>query len=1340
MSDTKWTPGQLEAIRESGRNLLVAAAAGAGKTAVLVERIIRKITDAEKPVDIDRLLVVTFTNAAATEMRERIAQALAEELEKHPESSLLQRQMALLGKASIMTIHSFCLEVVKNNFHFLDLDPAFRIADEAEAELLKAEVIDELFEELYERESGAEAFLRLVECYGGTRSDDALQQLVLSVYEFVRSLPWPEAWLRKSSEAFKIQEDCRLEERAWGRILINIVEIELEGLLRKLSRAVEIARRAEGLEPYLSVLYDDISGLERLIEKCGHSWDELYSAFSGFYFPTLKKCGKNADKTAQEQVKDIRNEVKERIAKIRDDLVCCDSASVRQDFNYLYPLMNALVDVVLEFGERYAARKKEKSLLDFSDLEHFCLEILTETDYENGKSFGEGFPPVKPSRVAVQLKGKYDEILVDEYQDSNLVQEVILTSISKRDTGSPNMFMVGDVKQSIYRFRQARPELFLEKYNRYPSESGHPERKILLYTNFRSRKPVIDAVNCIFAQIMSRAAGEIEYDESEALNPGAEFEPVDEEKCMAGGPVELHIIDLAQDNGIKASMTENGQKIRDAGSDAHADIFEEEERPDNIQLEARLVVKRIRQLMRPDEKGRVFSVFDRAARKYRPIEYRDIVVLLRTTRNWAEIFMEELTAAGIPAYADTGSGYFSSVEVMTMISLLQVIDNPMQDIPLLAVLRSPIASFTADELADIRLADREGTIYEAMQKLLVKEEKISRGIRGDGSQKLNYGDDNGDGFTGGNTLNEKDIPPEKITDKNGNCENVADKVRKFLEKLNTWRDKAAYMPVDELIWYLYNDTGYYGYVGAMPGGVQRQANLRILFERARIYQETSYKGLFNFINFLEKMRSGSGDLGSAKILGENENVVRIMSIHKSKGLEFPVVIISGCGKQFNMQDLNRSILLHYDLGFGPELVDCDRRISYPSVAKQAIRQRLRFETLSEEMRILYVAMTRAREKLVITGATRNLARSAANWGETAGTDRMKIPAYAVLNAGCFLDWIGPAVMRHSDAGILRRLCPVSTVEELEKNILEDLSQWEIHIYDYNGLPLTAVDALTEENEKDAFTGGLPIADDSRQIESCKDEIAEKDYSAEIERRLGWVYPWEKASRIPAKVTVTEIKRRFEMRDEEDVQPAALYRQPLVKKPAFMTEETEPSAAEKGTILHFVMQHLDLDRIRRTMNEDPGLLDETIRTQVAEMVGRELLTEQQAKYVDIRKPAGFFRSTLGRRMLASPDVMREIPFSLELKCTEIYRDLPQEIYGDELVIMQGVVDCCFEEGDGLVIVDYKTDYVPPGSQDLIRKRYELQLQYYTEAVSRITGRNVTGCYIYLFSNGSVIDFG
>ncbi len=1240
-----WTDEQTGAISGASCNFLVAAAAGAGKTAVLVERIIRKITDAENPVDIDRLLVVTFTNAAAAEMRERIGASLGRILDEaqrggRKDMDNLQRQLALLGKAGITTIHSFCLDVIRNYFHMTDLDPAFRIADDTEALLLQMEALEELFESRYEPENCTEEFLNLVECYG-SRDDSRLMELVLDIYGFVRSHPWPEVWLEEAAEDFNVTGGLNFGDTKWAKELIKSAAVELLGLREALGKAIRTAEISEGLSPYIGVLQEDNLRVKSMLEACSdkNNWDRLHGELRSLEFSRLPNAGKTADATVREEVKGLRDDVKGRLNKMKKEFISGDSEELVMDMRQLYPVMKSLIDLVLEFIHKYREKKKQKNVVDFSDLEHYCLKVLTER--KDGK--------VHSTQAARELRRRFEEIFIDEYQDSNLTQEVVLNMVSREEEGSPNIFMVGDVKQSIYRFRQAKPELFLQKYNAYPEDPDSRYRKIRLYKNFRSREEIVNGVNYIFSRIMSKGLGDIEYTEDESLNPGAVFDALDTPGLNLEGAVELHIIDCKEAEAPDIEESDGGpDDVPEAALDPD---MENEDILDSVQCEVRMVAKRIKELV--SEAGTGFMVFDRSLGKYRPAQYKDIVILMRATRNWADIFAEELSLQGLPVFTDIGIGYFETIEISTVLSLLQIIDNPLQDIPMLAVLRSPIAGFEAGELIDIRMFDREAAYYEAMCKAAEADDDTGRKTAG------------------------------------------------FIEKLDRWREKSQYLSTDELIWYLYNDTGYYSFAGAMPDGVARQANLRMLFDKARQYEESSFKGLFNFVNFVNKLKSSRDDTGSAKILGENDDVVRIMSIHKSKGLEFPIVFLCGTGKGFNLADSKKSILLHHDLGIGPDLIDPGRRIWYPSIFKQSLKCRIRLENLSEEMRILYVAFTRAKEKLIITGSVKDINKSAVRWAVTGSSEDRRVPEHKLLKGKSYMDWICSALMRHPSGQLAEKL----GVEAPECYGVKDSSQWDIKLWDREEI-LRKADFEKRDKEKSEDEAAPTSAGPETNI---YDEIA---------KILEWEYPYSAYERLPVKVTVTELS-------QSNMQGMPV----IIKRPGFLEEATEMTAAEKGSLLHFVLQHIDF----KGEGSEAG-----IRQQIEKMVIDELLTDTQRQNINIRKIVKFMQSGLGRRMVGAQRLYREIPFTMEVSCREAFGSAAGCGHEDEMIILQGVIDCYFEEGNGIILVDYKTDFVPMGGAEQLKEKYRAQIEYYARALKQITGKEVAGKYIYSFWMDTAVE--
>lgn len=1235
MSETKWTDEQLSAITTRSCNLLVAAAAGSGKTAVLVERIIKIITNEESPVDIDRLLVVTFTSAAAAEMRERIANAISKRLDENPTSKNLQKQLTLLNRSNIMTIHSFCLDVIKNNFHKIDLDPSFRICDQTEGILLKMEIIDELFDDKYDEED--KEFLKFVEAFSNYKTDNSLKELVLSLYNFIMAGPWPKKWLKNAIEDFNINTLEELNKTNWVNVLKESVRIELEGYIKMMQKALNLIQETDGLEPYFEGFSGELDLIVNAYNNIDSDLNDLYDSLNLIEFKRLKTIKKNtvSDENIQNLVKQIREQVKKKISALIEETFVGTPEKMLENIKKSYSYIEQLTMLTSEFIDRFNAKKKEKNILDFNDLEHLCLKILIEENQQH---------EIKPSSIANKLKDYFDEVLVDEYQDSNNVQEAIIELVSRKNSKTPNVFMVGDVKQSIYKFRQAKPELFIDKYNNYSLTNGL-NRKIQLYKNFRSREEIINGVNYIFKSIMSKTVGELEYTDVEALNLGANFIEKSNDNEVVGGPIEVHILD-------KSDSEENSEETN---------LKEDEEETGAINLEARIIVKRINDLIY-NKDGSNFKVLDKDTGEYRDLKYKDIVILLRATKNWSEVILDELGLAGIPVYADTGSGYFESIEIRTIMSLLKVIDNPMQDIPMLSLLNSPIIGLSSEELSDIRLIDKKRYFYENIIKII----------------------------------------DEKLV-----SEELQEKCKYILDSIDKWRKKALYMPIDEFIWYLYTDTSYYGYVGAMPNGVLRQANLKILFQRARQFSDTSFKGLFNFINFINKLTKSSGDMGSAKILGENEDVVRVMSIHKSKGLEFPVVFLAGCGKNFNLMDLNNKILYHEELGLGPEYINLENRTSITTLPKEAIKKRMKLETLSEEMRILYVAFTRAKEKLIITGAVRNVEKSIEKWINSAMIDKYTILPYEISKAKSYLEWIGMALCKHKDGEIFRRKLGFSN--EICK---DDLSHWKINIwnkYELNNL------YECEENKKE----------DEIKI-SILDKDIDKKIKDEVYRRLGYEYEFKESTKLTSNVSVSDLKRK---NIEENIDTLKIFdfeeeeKSKDIITPKFLQEEKGLSSAERGTAIHFVMKKIDLNKV--------NTLDD-IKQQLKELYDKEFILEEEYSSIKPYKVLKFFRSDLGKKILEiynlGGKIYREIPFYTEISALDLDKSLPKK-YINEKIRLQGIIDCFFEYKNQLILLDYKTDYVD--DEEEFKEKYKIQLEYYSKAILKLTGKNVNKKYLYSF---------
>ncbi|MCL2383422.1 MAG: helicase-exonuclease AddAB subunit AddA [Oscillospiraceae bacterium] len=866
---------------------------GSGKTAVLVERIVKKVIDDK--IDIDKLLVVTFTNAAAAEMRERILEKLYEKIEENPEDRNLQKQIILLGKASISTIHSFCLDVIKNYFYEIEVSPNFRLGNNEEIELLKQEVLEELFDELYEEES--EEFLKLINTYTSYKSDQDLKDMIIKIFKFIQSAPFPEEWISEQAEKFNRDKELGAESRGldfakteWGQILIEAFKEDVESHISSLGDVKTRLNEDLELKKYEETIQNDINELQPILSK-EHTWDGLYELVQRVEFMRWPGSPK-IESELKDEAKAVRDKVKKKFDGDVKKIFIYSSEQAKEDIFMMHESLDSIKKLVISFGEKYQEAKEEKNIIDFNDIEHLALNILVKKD-EEGRRVA--------SPVAKMYQEKFAEIAIDEYQDSNLVQEYILGAISKGN----NIFMVGDVKQSIYKFRQARPELFLEKYDRYLEADNEKSKetgtKIKLFKNFRSRKEVLDITNLIFKSIMSKKLGDIEYTEEEYLNLGSSYpeniDKVDGDTNDNLYKPELHIIDVGD-------------------SKEEGDFDEEDLLQTNVQIEAKFVSYKIKEMLESE-----IQVYDKNI-GYRNLEFKDIAILLRTTTGVANAYEKELSNLDITVFTDSGNNYFEEVEVQTIMALLKVIDNPNNDIPLVTVLRSMIGNFLDNELLEIRLGSKNVSYYEA--------------------------------FCGyGRSIN--------------SSEEVNEKINNFLELLKEFQDKQEYLKLHELIWYIYEKTGYYSYVSVMDNGEIRTANLKKLFEKAKEYEQASFKGLYNFIQYLDKVSEGAIDFGAAKVIGENENSVRIMSIHKSKGLEFPVVFLCGMGKQFNERDLNENLLLHQDIGFGPKYINYERKIEYPTLAKEAIKIKAKNEILSEEMRLLYVALTRSKEKLIMTG-------------------------------------------------------------------------------------------------------------------------------------------------------------------------------------------------------------------------------------------------------------------------------------------------------------------------------------------------------------------------------------
>lgn len=1210
MAEVKWTNEQLQAIQEKNSNILVAAAAGSGKTAVLVERIIHKIIDEQ--MDIDKILVVTFTNAAASEMRERILEAIYKKLEENPENVHLQRQIILLNKASICTIHSFCLDVIHNHFYEIDLPSNFKIADTAEIDLLKQEVLDDLFEQKYTEND--KNFIELLENYTNYRGDEALQELVLKIYKFIQSSPFPIKWLQEKLELLKI-EDKDISQTIWGKLIIQTVDDDIQESIMQL----EVTKSKMALYPEMTKFYqtisEDIINLQDLQKY--NSWDELYIKLLNFNFSKWP-VDKKVINDLKEDSKEIRDKVKKHIKEKTAKLLSCSQEQAVKDLKIITPILEKLSNLITEFTKNFAEKKKEKNCIDFNDIEHFALKILLD---ENNN----------PTEVAKKYKEKFEEIAIDEYQDSNLVQEAILTSISKGN----NIFMVGDVKQSIYKFRQARPELFLQKYDEYKNKEEKAQEdnlKIQLFRNFRSRQNILNITNLVFESIMSKELGDINYNENEYLNYGANYPEPEEIKNYAG-IAELDIIDLKEDESITAFEGEEDE--------------EEQERVEDDVLEAKFVANKIQELLNSN-----YMVFDKK-QGYRKIRPKDIVILLRATSNLSPIYEKELSDLELPVFSDTSGTYLDTVEIQTILSVLKIIDNPLQDIPLVVVLRSSICNFTDNDLITIRLTDRNCNFYEA----LIKTRLICDG-------------------------------------------DLKNKIESFLEKLEKWKSISQYMPLDEFIWQIYLDTGYYQYVGLLPNGAMRQANLKTLFEKAKQYEKASFKGLFNFIQFIDKLKKQNGDLASAKLIGENEDVIRIMSIHKSKGLEFPVVFLCNSHKKFNMQDLNDNILLHQDIGFGPTIMDTTRKIKYSSIAKDAIKLKMKQETLSEEQRILYVALTRAKEKLYITGRSKDFTKYVQDKNkvlEMYESENIKLDAKLMKKANSYLDWLMYVYLFNQGRTITLKgeSYKLSDIITLNVSNKKDL------------LKALAKEEVVEQ---------IDLKEKIEQILKNKSDEENKKSEQALKELLEWKYDYIVDTTLPTKSSVTKIKQEKIKLEEmlkgiesEEVEYKKSY------TPKFMQEDKKISSAEKGTLVHLCIQRLD-------ERKDYELKD--IQNMILNLVEKEIITQNEADAIDVNLIYQYTKSQLFEELRKAKEVHKEQPFYINIPAKDVVSEAENS---KKNILVQGIIDLYYiDKNDNLVLIDFKTDYISnePNAKEKILDKYKVQLEIYKTALEQALNRKTS----------------
>lgn len=1262
-----WTTEQQQVIDLRNRNILVSAAAGSGKTAVLVERIVKIITDKNHPVDIDHLLIVTFTNAAAAEMRERIGNAIEKALDEQPGDEHLLRQLTLIHNAQITTIDSFCLYVVRNHFHEIDLEPNFRIGDEGELKLLREDVLGKVLEQNYEEPS--EAFSNFVEGYASGRTDAALNEMILQLYEFSRSYPWPEKWLDSFVGIYRIENREELDRAEWLAPLTQNIRFVLKDCEQLLKQALAVTQQDDGPDMYEKAVRSDLEKYESLSKLT--SFCELSGALSDIKYDRLASSrGFEGDPDKLELVKSLREQAKDVVKKLCKQYFFCSPEMMIEQLERTEPMLEEVVRLTKQFADEFAAAKRRKNLVDFHDVEHFALQILVDEETEKAK------------KTAEEFRDTFEEIMIDEYQDSNEVQETLLRSISREERGENNIFMVGDVKQSIYRFRLARPELFMKKYDSYSLEESTTQR-IDLHKNFRSREEVLTCTNDIFYKSMARSLGNVEYDAEAALYPGASYPAMPVQENPVGEKA-------AEDEKVSGKQI-NGFTPEILLADSNDELLEDTELSDKKTLEAKIVAEEIRHLMKTQ------PVTDKATGELRAARYSDIVILLRSLSGWADSLVEVLNGNGIPAHTVSSTGYFSTVEVQTVLSMLRLLDNPRQDIPMAAVLRSPMARLTDEELAVLRLEDGSVPFHEAVLEL-------AEGLYEEDGQKEisdSEADSEADQKQGRNADGKKEDDIETTAHR---------KLLKFYKKYRQLRQLVPDTPIHELIEIILRETGYGHYVAAMPAGSRRTANLNMLLEKAAAYEKTSYKGLFHFVRYIDELQKYDVDFGEADMVGENEDVVRIMSIHKSKGLEFPIVIVSGMGKNFNKQDTRSKMVLHPELGIGLDYMDGKKRIKSPTIAKKAIAKQIELENLGEELRVLYVALTRAKEKLILTGTLKDAAEKLEFYRQQANLSKAADRPLSYLTregASGYLDWILPAVLSYGDK------YPVRIVEAAE-------------------LVLDEVENQLEQNEN--------LTERIGEIKAADPQLV-----GQLKQRFSQRYPYQTDILRKNKYSVSELKHRamrekFEAEQEETI-PAFLEEPVTPTIPLFIQreesveQETANRGALRGTAVHRVMECYDFTS------------EKSVQEQMDAMEKEEKITADMRTLVKERIVADFVSSETGKRMALAQRMgalYREKPFVMGFTEEELENygfgagaqmieneaqteNAQQEImsenvsqenhmHEEDLTLIQGIIDVFWIEDDGITVLDYKTDRVDT-AQELI-DRYATQLKLYADALERV----------------------
>ncbi len=1214
MSNT-WTEEQQQVITLRDRDILVSAAAGSGKTAVLVERIIQKVCDETNPVDIDQMLVVTFTNAAAAEMRERIRGAIEEAQEKNPENPHLLRQLTLVHNAQITTIHSFCLYVIRNHFQEIGLDPEFRLGDEGEMKLLRQKVLDTLLEEQYAQ--GREAFLNLVSTYAKGSRDQEIVDMIEQLYHVAISYPWPRKWLQQAVKGYQVQSEEELRHTLWMQEMIQEVLTDIKDMREETSQLLEITNRPDGPACYRKSLSADIEMYHQFLSET--DYEILQDLFAHMKYATIGNSrGYTGDPELLDEVKGKREDIKGRMKKLKEDYFAQTLSEIYEKLKAIAPFAGELVELTDLYMERLTQEKRQHNLLDFNDLEHLALEILV--DEETGNS----------TEAALEFAQHFQEIMIDEYQDSNYIQETLLRSISKEPFGGHNFFMVGDVKQSIYRFRLARPEIFMGKYQQFSTTDG-PQQRIDLHMNFRSRHEVLDFCNDIFYKTMQKDLGNVAYDDVAALYTGAKDYPD------------------AGDSYIPEILV----------GDSSSELLEEQYIEDAASYEAKLVADKIHQLMQD------LPVTDKAEHILRPLRYSDIVILLRSPGTMGQAFVDVLTENGIPAHMTSITGYFDTMEVRTVLNMLQVIDNPYQDIPLAAVLHSKMFDFTNDDMARIRMVSQESTFAEAF-------------------------------FQYGKFVQEQENSEQKL----------GEKVGYFMDFLGEMRELSMDTPIHEMIEIVLKRTGFLTYVTAMPSGANRKANLEKLVDQAIAYESTSYQGLFHFVNYIGRLQKYEVDFGGAELVSENDDAVRIMSIHKSKGLEFPVVFVSGMGKQINKKDSQGKMVLHPEYGIALDYIDGIRRVKSNTLYKRIVQHAVGKESLGEELRVLYVALTRAKEKLILTGTMK----------KAADTIRKMQPAGKTLSytkrstAGTYFDWVIPAIKSYPDKYSI-------TIVGMEAMVDQEITQ--------------ATHVLGKEEVLKQLV-----------------QQADENICQNISQRLEYQYPYPGEGEYKSKYSVSEIKHLAMEKAYADEQSAPMFvtRKENAIVPEFIRHgKEENQGALRGTAVHRFLECYEFTRL--ITGKDSFLTGEALQLdvtgQLKEMLAGGKITAEQKQLLLVKKLVHFLESETAHRMAKAAQreqLFLERAFVIgdapEAFFTEERGDMQKPLSLQDMILVQGIIDVFWQEEDGIVVLDYKTDKV--SAREELVKRYQRQLQLYGESLERICHEPVKEKIIYSFALEETIE--